>query len=67
MEHVQAATAKVVGVHGSTICRELRRSQGQRADRAKQAHEEALSHPPEGHLQAASWPAGVELDCAEAP
>jgi len=43
MGHTQAEIAKAVGVHRSTICRELKRNRGQRGYRAKQAHEKALS------------------------
>jgi IS30 family transposase len=39
----QTDIAKEVGVHRSTISRELRRNQGQRGYRAKQAHRFALS------------------------
>jgi IS30 family transposase len=43
MGHNQTDIAKEVGVHRSTISRELRRNQGRRGYRAKQAHEFALS------------------------
>jgi len=43
IEHTQADMAKAMGVHRSTICRELRRNRGQRGYHAKQAHEKALS------------------------
>jgi len=42
MEHSQTQIAKVVGVHKSTISREIRRNVGGRGYRPKQAHERAL-------------------------
>lgn len=42
MNHSQTQIARVVGVHRSTISRELKRNLGQRGYRPKQAHEFAL-------------------------
>ncbi|MBW8012289.1 MAG: IS30 family transposase [Chloroflexi bacterium] len=42
MEHCQTEIAKVIGVHRSTVSRELRRNRGQRGYRPKQAHQIAL-------------------------
>jgi IS30 family transposase len=41
MGHSQTEIAECVGVHKSTISRELRRNQGQRGYRPKQAHRKA--------------------------
>jgi IS30 family transposase len=41
----QIEIAQAVGVHKSTICRELRRNTGQRGYRPKQAHTLAMSRP----------------------
>ena len=43
MEHNQTEIAECLGVHKSTISRELRRNKGQRGYRPKQAHQKALS------------------------
>ena len=43
MGHNQTQIAKVLGVHKSTISRELKRNRGQRGYRPKQAHEKALA------------------------
>jgi len=43
MEHKQTEIAECLGVHKSTISRELRRNKGQRGYRPKQAHQKALS------------------------
>jgi IS30 family transposase len=43
MDHNQTEIAGVIGVHKSTVSRELRRNQGQRGYRHKQAHQMALS------------------------
>ena len=37
-DHKQTEIAETIGVHKSTICRELKRNQGQRGYRPKQAH-----------------------------
>ena len=42
MEHTQTEIAIVLDVHRSTISRELRRNQGHRGYRPKQAHEKAM-------------------------
>ena len=41
--HRQTEIANIVGVHKSTICRELRRNQGQRGYRPKEAQKFALA------------------------
>ncbi len=41
-DHTQTDIAKIVGVHKSTISRELRRNTGERGYRPKQAHAKAL-------------------------
>ena len=41
--HCQMEIANLLGVHKSTICRELRRNRGQRGYRPKQAHGFALA------------------------
>ena len=43
MGHAQTEIAKCLGVNKSTISRELRRNQGERGYRPKQAHEKALN------------------------
>ena len=43
MGHKQIQIAKCLGVHKSTISREIRRNQGQRGYRPKQAHDFAIS------------------------
>ena len=42
MNHSQSEIANVIGVHRSTISRELKRNEGQRGYRPKQAHQFAL-------------------------
>lgn len=42
MGHNESEISKCIGVHKSTISREIRRNQGQRGYRAKQAHEFAM-------------------------
>jgi IS30 family transposase len=42
MDHTQTETAEVIGVHKSTVSRELRRNRGLRGYRPKQAHRMAL-------------------------
>ena len=41
-EHTQTGIAGIVGVHKSTISRELKRNKGGRGYRPKQAHNKAL-------------------------
>jgi IS30 family transposase len=43
MEHKQVEIAECLGVHKSTISRELRRNKGMRGYRPKQAHQKAMS------------------------
>jgi len=43
MGHNRTEIATVIGVHKSTVSRELRRNRGQRGYRPKQAHQKALS------------------------
>jgi IS30 family transposase len=43
MGHLQVEIAKAIGVHKSTISRELRRNRGLRGYRPKQAHQLAMS------------------------
>ena len=43
MDHDQTDIARVIGVHKSTVNRELRRNRGQRGYRPKQAHRMAMS------------------------
>ena len=43
MEHQQTEIAEYLGVHKSTVSRELRRNKGLRGYRPKQAHQKALS------------------------
>jgi len=43
MDHTQIEIAKVIGVHKSTVSRELRRNRGLRGYRPKQAHRLAVS------------------------
>ncbi len=42
-EHKQTEIAKIIGVHKSTISRELKRNRGQRGYRPKQAQDKAMS------------------------
>lgn len=42
--HSQTDIAQIVGVHKSTICRELQRNSGLRGYRPKQAHQRCLKH-----------------------
>jgi IS30 family transposase len=42
-DHNQNEIAKTIGVHRSTICRELKRNRGQRGYRPKQAHRKAVN------------------------
>jgi len=43
MEHQQTEIAEYLGVHKSTVSRELRRNKGLRGYRPKQAHQKAMS------------------------
>jgi len=42
MDHNRTEIAETLGVHKSTICRELKRNRGKRGYRPKQAHQFAL-------------------------
>ena len=55
--HQQTEIANVLGVHKSTISRELRRNQGQRGYRPKQAHKFALARRQQTRvrIQSQSW------------
>ena len=57
MEHSQTEIAGCIGVHKSTISRELRRNQGKRGYRPKQAHEKAKARRTGGRqrISAAEW------------
>ena len=58
-DHKQTEIAETIGVHKSTICRELKRNQGQRGYRPKQAHQKAISRRKRDrrciHLQTWAW------------
>lgn len=43
-EHTLAEIAEVIGVHKSSVSRELKRNRGQRGYRPQQAHELAMAH-----------------------
>ena len=51
MEHNQTEIAKCLGVHKSTISRELRRNKGKRGYRPKQAHQKALNRRQKAKLR----------------
>jgi IS30 family transposase len=51
MDHTQIEIAKVIGVHKSTVSRELRRNRGLRGYRPKQAHRLALSRRDKSRLR----------------
>lgn len=57
MGHNQSVIANCIGVDKSTICRELKRNQGQRGYRPKQAHALAMSRRRKGQvrIQAETW------------
>jgi IS30 family transposase len=57
MGHNQTEIANCIGVDKSTISRELKRNQGQRGYRPKQAHHLAMSRRKKGqqHIQARTW------------
>ena len=61
--HCQMEIANLLGVHKSTICRELRRNRGQRGYRPKQAHGFALTASAADVL--AHPAADLEADCGE--
>jgi len=56
MEHKQTEIAECLGIHKSTVSRELRRNMGQRGYRPKQAHQKALSR--RGHSRKRIMPEG---------
>lgn len=56
--HSQQEIADTIGVHKSTISRELRRNRGQRGYRPQQAHRKALArrrHRVKRRIQSSSW------------
>jgi transposase, IS30 family len=56
--HDRTAMAKIIGVHKSTISRELRRNSGQRGYRAKQAQQMATARQQGAHrtrISAETW------------
>lgn len=57
MGHLQVEIAKVIGVHKSTISRELRRNRGLRGYRPKQAHHLAMSRRSNSkpRIDSATW------------
>lgn len=58
MEHTQTEISSVLDVHRSTISRELRRNQGRRGYRPKQAHEKAMrrrQHKARTMIRAETW------------
>jgi len=56
-DHNQTQIATVIGVHRSTISRELNRNHGQRGYRPKQAHQKAVSRRDKAvtRIQAETW------------
>ena len=56
-KHSQNAIAEVIGVHPSTVSRELKRNRGQRGYRPKQAHQKALARRNKGkkRISAETW------------
>ena len=56
-ERNQTEIAETVGVHKSTICREVRRNRGQRGYRPKQAHQKAVNRRKRDyrHIQPQTW------------
>lgn len=56
-EHKQTEIAATLGVHKSTISRELKRNKGQRGYRPKQAHRKAVSrrHRDRQRIQSPTW------------
>lgn len=67
MGHNQTETANCIGVDKATISRELKRNQGQRGYRPKQAHTLAVSRCKKGHsrLQARTWAIIDEKICLD--
>ena len=57
MEHNQTEIAKCLGVHKSTVSRELRRNKGMRGYRPKQAHQKAMSRKnhSRNHIMLETW------------
>lgn len=57
MKHTQSAIAQAIGVHRSTVGRELKRNTGQRGYRPKQAHQLALARRVKAkpRITAATW------------
>lgn len=55
--HSQTAIAETIGVHKSTISRELKRNRGQRGYRPQQAHGKAVARRPRArrHIQPQTW------------
>ena len=55
--HSQKEIAEVIGVHPSTVSRELKRNQGQRGYRPKQAHQKALArrNKAQKRISAETW------------
>jgi IS30 family transposase len=57
MDHNQVEIAKCLGVHKSTVSRELRRNKGMRGYRPKQAHQKAMSRKnhSRNHIMLETW------------
>jgi len=57
MGHLQTDIARIVGVHKSTISRELKRNRGKRGYRPKQAHRKALERINKAHkrISVSEW------------
>jgi len=57
MGHLQVEIAGVIGVHKSTISREMRRNRGQKGYRPKQAHQFALNRRKKARyrIEASTW------------
>ena len=63
MEHTQTEIAACIGVHKSTISRELRRNRGKRGYRPKQAQEKAKerrAHKVQAKISSKTWQRVVE-------
>jgi IS30 family transposase len=67
MGHSRTEIAGVVDVHKSTISRELRRNEGERGYRPKQAHEKAMARRPKAKLRikADTWRVVEEKLCQD--